>query len=173
MANIFLPDWELSTNLQDPSLSKYILSLSDLCNVFGHKPCETPYGFVYLIIFSDGSKYIGKKVFLNTNKVKKGKRELAAMADKRGSKKKIVQKESNWKKYYGSFKNEEFLQKLNSGDVTILSRQIIDLGQTKSHLTYLETMYLFKFDVLSDDKFINDNILGKFYRKSFLFGDDE
>ena len=56
---------------------------------------EGAHGFIYIIkIPIDGvvRYYIGKKNFYAVRNVKKGKRELEAMVDKRGSKKKRVEK---------------------------------------------------------------------------------
>ena len=38
----------------------------------------------------------------------------------------------------------------------------------KKHLTYLETKYLFKNQVLESEEYLNDNILGKFFRKDLV-----
>ncbi len=46
-----------------------------------------------------------------------------------------------------------------------MKRYVLMLCKTKKQLTYCETKYLFQYNVLEDDRFINDNILGKFYRK--------
>ena len=41
------------------------------------------------------------------------------------------------------------------------------MAYNKKELTYLECKYQFIFEVLEDKKYINDNILGKFYDKDF------
>ena len=48
-------------------------------------------------------------------------------------------------------------------------RKILDLVPNKKLLTYYECKHLFINDVLEthSHQFINDNILGKFYRKDF------
>lgn len=154
-----LPDWQAM--IGETGMLAKVSSIDEVMKTMQKK--GEPHGFVYWILFSNGQMYLGKKNFYSERNVKKGKRELAAMADKRGSKKKKVVKESDWKKYYGSFKNTELVEKLKSGEITIKTRQIIDIAFSKSHLTYLETKYLFSFDVLLDEMYINDNILGKFY----------
>jgi hypothetical protein len=44
------------------------------------------------------------------------------------------------------------------------TREIIKLCNSKKQLSYYETYWQFKLDVLSQDTY-NENILGKFYRK--------
>ncbi len=129
-------------------------------------PPET-FGFVYEVITPEGKKYIGKKVLYHNQKKKLTKAELAEQSG-RGRKKsfRIIQKESDWKKYYGS--NKHLKNQITEGKVTLgsLSKQIIEIGFNKKHLTYLETKYLFQLEVLEKpDEYYNDNILGKFFTK--------
>ena len=125
------------------------------------------FGFVYEVITPEGKKYIGKKVLYHNQKKKLTKAELAEQSG-RGRKKsfRIIQKESDWKKYYGS--NKHLKNQITEGEVTLedLSKQIIEVGFNKKHLTYLETKYLFQLEVLEKPgEYYNDNILGKFFTK--------
>ena len=125
------------------------------------------FGFVYEVITPEGKKYIGKKVLYHNQKKKLTKAELAEQSG-RGRKKsfRIIQKESDWKKYYGS--NKHLKNQITEGEVTLgdLKKQIIEIGFNKKHLTYLETKYLFQLEVLEKpDEYYNDNILGKFFTK--------
>ncbi len=125
------------------------------------------FGFVYKVITPEGKKYIGKKVLYHNQKKKLTKAELAEQSG-RGRKKsfRIIQKESDWKKYYGS--NKHLKNQITEGEVTLesLQKQIIEIGFNKKHLTYLETKYLFQLEVLEKpDEYYNDNILGKFFTK--------
>jgi len=125
------------------------------------------FGFVYKVITPEGKKYIGKKVLYHNQKKKLTKAELAEQSG-RGRKKsfRIIQKESDWKKYYGS--NKHLKNQITKGEVTLenLQKQIIEIGFNKKHLTYLETKYLFQLEVLEKpDEYYNDNILGKFFTK--------
>ena len=127
------------------------------------------FGFIYEVIDPQGKKYIGKKVLYHNQKKKLTKAELTLQTG-RGRKPthKIVQKESDWKKYYGS--NSNLKNQITEGKVTLedLRRQIIELGYDKKHLTYLETKYLFQLEVLENpDLYYNDNILGKFFTSDF------
>ena len=127
------------------------------------------FGFVYQVITPEGKKYVGKKVLYHNQKKKLTKAELTEQTG-RGRKKsyKVVQKESDWKKYIGS--NTKLKKQIIEGEVTKedLKRQILEIGLNKKHLTYLETKYLFQMEVLENpDKYYNDNILGKFFTSDF------
>ena len=127
------------------------------------------FGFVYQVITPEGKKYVGKKVLYHNQKKKLTKAELAEQTG-RGRKKsyKIVQKESDWKKYIGS--NAKLKRQITEGEVTKddLKRQILEIALNKKHLTYLETKHLFQMEVLENpNEYLNDNILGKFFTSDF------
>lgn len=131
---------------------------------------EGAYGFIYAIKITIDEKsrmYIGKKNFYANRKVKKGKRELEAMEDKRGSKHKIVTK-LDYQKYHSS--NKAIKEAVKNG--TPYKKYILKICFSKMELTYQETRYLFKLDVLQDDKYLNDNILGRFYRSKIQNKDE-
>jgi len=122
-------------------------------------------GYVYITChIPTGRQYIGKKAFIHTTTKKLGKKELAEIPITRGKRpsKKSVVKESDWKTYYGS--NAE-VKSLSKDEMT---RHVLRLCKTKKELTYWETKYLFQYNVLENDLYMNDNILGKFYRKDLL-----
>lgn len=119
-------------------------------------------GFIYLITFTDPKtknelKYIGKKQFFNKRTKKKGKRELAAMTDKRGSKKVVNVKESDWKNYQSS---NTILKVQDPKD---LKKEILDFCDSLSCLTYKETKLQFVHEVLENDEWLNGNILRRFF----------
>ena len=131
-------------------------------------PSDT-FGFIAEVITPEGKKYVGKKVLYHNQKKKLTKIELSEQTG-RGRRKtfKIVQKESDWKKYYGS--NKHLKNQITKGEVTLedLGKQIIQTASNKKQLTYLETKYLFQLDVLENpDLYYNDNILGKFFTSDF------
>ena len=127
------------------------------------------FGFVYEVSTPEGKKYIGKKVLYYNKKTKLKKSELAEQSGRgRRALHKIVSKESDWKKYYGS--NSHLKNQITKGEVTLedLKKQIIELAFDKKHLTYLETKLLFQLEVLEQPKkYYNDNILGKFFTSDF------
>lgn len=116
---------------------------------------EDAEGFVYHITFSNGKKYIGKKNFFHkiTKPPLKGyKRKRKAI------------KESDWKTYCGSIKDEEFMTQLKEGLIKPIKREILHICKNKAELTYREVEYQFSFKVLEDTSYLNNCILGKFYR---------
>ena len=129
----------------------------------GHKVSEIPedtYGFIYRIVYTDGKRYIGKKNCYSLTKKYLTKRELAEITDNRLKKYKIVKKESKWREYTGSLKGAE--------DKEILCKEIIMFCRDKINLTYAEAEVMFKLDVLRDDTYLNENILGAFYKGKIL-----
>ena len=96
------------------------------------------------------------------------KKELAEQTGPgRKSTTQIIQKESDWKNYFGS---EEYIKKLiKEGKQEEFTREIIQLVPNKKLLTYYECKYLFHYGVLEHPvEYFNDNILGKFFSKDFL-----
>ena len=140
--------------------NKEILSLEDL-------PQDT-YGFVYISIHQPtGKSYIGKKSLFHNVKKKLTKKQLVEQTG-RGRKPttEIVQKESDWKTYYGSAK--PILDLIKEGKQEEFTREILQLVPNKKLLTYYECKYLFMLGVIEkQDGYFNDNILGKFFRKDF------
>jgi hypothetical protein len=122
-------------------------------------------GYVYVTYhIPTGRQYIGKKNFFHTTNKKLGKKELLEIPITRGKRptKKQVIKESDWKTYYGSATEIKSLPKEE------MLRHVLKLCKNSKQLTYWETKYLFQYNVLEDDHYINDNILGKFYRKDLI-----
>ena len=109
---------------------------------------EDYFGFVYLINYEDGTKYIGKKALWTERRLKPRKTD-------RVNAKRIKRVESNWSTYNGS-------SKLTVGK-TIKSKYIVKLCKTKTDLTYHETYYLMVNNVLFDDSYLNQNVMGKFF----------
>jgi hypothetical protein len=140
--------------------NKEIHSLEDL-------PQNT-YGFIYISIHQPtGKSYIGKKSLFHNVKKKLTKKQLVEQTG-RGRKPttEIVQKESDWKTYYGSSK--PILDLLKEGKQEEFTREILQLVPNKKLLTYYECKYLFMLGVIEQqDGYFNDNILGKFFRKDF------
>ena len=125
------------------------------------------FGFVYRIThIPSGKAYIGKKFVKFTRKAKLTKKDLALYEGVKGRKPsfKKITKESDWKEYWGS--NKYLLELLKSEPKENFKREILALAENKKHLTYLETKYLFIYEVLEKpEEFFNDNILGKFFTK--------
>lgn len=121
---------------------------------------EKAVGFVYLMTaIIDGKfvKYIGKKNFYADVKTKLGKKEMPT--DKRLKQYKRVRK-FTYKNYYSS---NEVLKEHYNNDGKI-ERIIIEIAYSKIQLTYLEVKHQFINEVLEDESYLNNNILGKFYK---------
>ena len=134
---------------------KIITELSDMP--------ENTFGFIYEVThIPTGKKYLGKKQLMSVTNKALGKKELALITDRRSSKKKQIVKESD----YGS--QSEIKQLIKDGNKEDFKREILCFVPTKKLLTYYETKYLFINEVLErPNQYINDNVLGKFFRKDF------
>lgn len=114
------------------------------------------FGFIYVIHYTDGTYYYGKKNFVEETNKPLGKKELALITDGRCKKYKTVRKESDWRTYKGSSK--ETIGK------EIERKYIIEVHKTQRALTFAEARIMFKKDALQDRHCVNGNILGKFFR---------
>ena len=111
-------------------------------------------GIVYSIynVFEDKT-YIGKKILLN----KRTKPPLKGYKRKR-----VDYIESNWLTYTGS--NKETKNWKNEDCI----KEIVYICYNRTMMTYYETQLQFTEKVLESDKFLNDNILGKFYKQKII-----
>jgi hypothetical protein len=129
---------------------------------------QNTFGFIYITThIPTGKKYLGKKSLYHNVKKKLTKKELAEQPVTRGRKltTQTIQKESDWKTYYGS---EEFIkQKIKDKKQEEFTREIIQLVSNKKLLTYFECKYQFQLGVLESQDWLNTNILGKFFSKDF------
>ena len=159
-----LPTWTFQGRL--------ITSISDMP--------EGTYGFIYETFHKpSGLKYIGKKVLYFERNKRLGKKALEALREERKAKgiggrvplKQKVVTESDWKDYYGSHKEILKLVKESKDLRADFERRILDFVPNKKLLTYFECKHLFINEVLEtySHQYINDNVLGKFYRKDFNY----
>ncbi len=129
-------------------------------------PANT-FGFIYITThIPSGMAYIGKKSLYHNVKRKLTKKELAEQTGRgRKSTTETIQKESDWKIYYGS---EDFIkQRIKEKKQDEFKREIIHFVENKKMLTYFECKYQFIYGVLENENYLNSNILGKFYKKDF------
>jgi len=113
------------------------------------------FGFVYLITNLDNDKmYVGKKWFWSTRKLPplKGK-----------TRKRRVQKESDWQKYYGSSDEVKLLVEQHGEDN--FKREIIRLCKTKGECSYYELVEQVDREVLLRDNYYNSIIQCKIHSK--------
>jgi len=128
---------------------------------------ENGIGFIYhmsVILNGNTYAYIGKKNFFSNVKKKLGKKALALVTDKR-LKKYTKEQKANFENYYSS--NQQ-LKEAHKAGITI-KREILLICYSATELTYQECRYLFCNDCIIDDKYLNSNILGKFYRGNIKF----
>ena len=86
----------------------------------------------------------------------------------------MVEKESNWVDYRSSnasvqlwfHSNEMALEEEPRGEINdTLKLEILRFCKGKKTLTYYELQEQFSHNVLADELSLNDNLLGKFFRK--------
>lgn len=107
------------------------------------------YGFVYLLENPQRNvSYIGKKNLVRY--------------DRRGK----ILGESNWMTYFSSSKEvKDILKETGYGE---WQRHILAFAYTKRQLSYLETKYLFTYEVLERDDFLNKSIAGKYFKGNLI-----
>ncbi|MBD3750723.1 MAG: hypothetical protein IE931_14645 [Sphingobacteriales bacterium] len=136
---------------------------------YSREPTKEDYGFIYQIDYSDGTSYIGKKNLWIKKELlplkSRKKRQNAIGTIVRNYKNKRVTMEivltpSNWKNYTGS-------SKLTKNKI-IVAKTILAYAPTKRYLTYLETKAILCLGALEDDKFLNENCLGKFFKGNLI-----
>lgn len=136
-----------------------IISLADLP--------EGTIGFIYKISNkTTGEYYIGKKSVKSTRKRKFGKKEIALLTDKRLKPYEMVTKESDWKEYRSSNKQvQEWFKDVTNNQLEL---KILRFCSNVKSLTYYELQEQFAHDVLGDTNALNENLLGKFFRRDIL-----
>lgn len=113
------------------------------------------FGFVYLITNLDNDRmYVGKKWFWSTRKLPplKGK-----------TRKRRVQKESDWQKYYGS--SDEVKLLVEQHGESNFKREILRLCKTKGECSYYELVEQVDREVLLRDNYYNEFIGVKIHSK--------
>lgn len=122
---------------------------------------EGTIGFIYKITnHQTGEYYIGKKSLY-------AKRTLPPL--KGYKRKRKVIKESKWKDYRSSnTKVQLWFHEAEANMNDSLELKILTFCSTPKSLTYYEVEELFHHRVLQDELSLNDNILGKFFRKDLL-----
>lgn len=109
---------------------------------------ENTYGFVYMITNLDTYEfYIGRKQLMS---------KVTRPPLKDQKKKRVEFKQSKWVEYQSSNKDVQAW--------TNVEKVILTLAFSKIGLTYFETKALFCLGALEDNKSLNGNINGKYYK---------
>lgn len=143
----------LSPDYNTPTTNSYSWSYQG--RPFTSEMIQDNVGFVYEITnLVNNKKYIGKKWFWSTRKLPplKGK-----------TRKRTVQKESDWMVYCGS--SDEVKSLVESQGQTSFHREILRLCKTKGECSYYEAKKQFDLDVLLRDDYYNSFIGVKIHSK--------
>lgn len=123
---------------------------------------EGAVGFIYImraVIDGKSVAYIGKKNFFANIKKPLGKKALAMSTDKRLKKYKRELK-PDFQRYYSSNKILKDFAKAGG----VVKREILMICYSNMELTYQEVKHQFVYGVLEDENYLNQNILGRFYK---------
>lgn len=117
-------------------------------NIFSSDDIGDNIGFVYIIVNNiNGRKYIGKKIFHFSRKVKNKRKKV----------------ESDWKKYYGS--SDELKADVENFGADNFARTIIKLCKSKSECSYYETKFIFEYDCILSSDYYNKWVTCKITQK--------
>ncbi len=110
------------------------------------------FGIVYIITDNEtGKKYIGRKYIWSMRKEKGSTRRK--------------KKESDWQNYYSS--NEE-LKQIGKETPERLHREILHLCKNRGETNWRELEEIVKQNALYDTNYLNENLLGKYFRKNVI-----
>ena len=105
--------------------------------------------FVYMIQYTDGKRYIGKKCVMS-------KRRRPPLKGKKRNRRIMIK--HPFESYEGSH--------VVTMDLEIKYKEILYQCSTKKAATYLEAALLFHHDAIFDPAYLNENISGTFYNNS-------
>lgn len=119
-------------------------------------------GYIYRIINKlDNRIYIGRKMLTSTRKKVLSKKEKLLPENSR-KKFKRETKETNWQNYWGSCAElTEDIKKLGQENFT---REILAFLNTKTDVSYYETWYQIKYDVLFEPSYNRHIANTKFFK---------
>lgn len=148
---------------------------------------DNAFGFIYMITYDDGARYIGKKQIISEQiipakkslEVREGAtrvyrhilrdlngKVVVSKADKRRAR---SQGTKARKEPYDSITKPAKWKDYEGscediGDRTMIQKEIIFLCNNKKELTYREEEALFYFEVLEGDSYLNSNIGGVYFK---------
>ena len=125
--------------------------------IFNTEDVKTNVAFVYLITNTiNNRKYIGKKIFFNTNRVKQLNRKN----------RRTIVKNSDWQRYYGSSKL--LLADIKEFGKDKFTRKILHLCKKKSLATYHEAREQFKRGCLESNDYYNEWIYCRIVKSNIM-----
>lgn len=110
--------------------------------------------FVYMIEYTNGQKYIGKKTVQSIRRLKPTKAQLKIRKNY-VRKEKVKLKFVNYEGSHGT-----------SDDLLISVKEILYQCSTKKAATYLEAALMFHHNAIFSTEYLNDNISGTFFDNS-------
>ena len=143
-----------------------IFSIDDIFRLNSNKAV---YGFIYCVTFTDNLRYLGKKALFEVRTMHCLKDNQKRQGHVCFLKKKINHKfehfeqvkfQTDWLNYQGSC---QLCRKLQAKE-----KKILAFAESKRQLTYLENKYLFKYDILERENFLNSNIEGRYFRGNLV-----
>lgn len=104
--------------------------------------------FVYIITYTNGQSYIGKKAVRSI-------RKRPPLKGKKRNRRLLIN--HPFLKYKGSHEDAD--------ELTVQLKEILYQCSTRKASTYLEAALLFHYDAIFDPKYLNSSISGKFFSK--------
>jgi len=147
---------------------------------------ENAVGFVYMIVFEEDLKYIGKKSITGKQTlpakkdgtIRENAERIAKLVFRDVHNKIIVSRKDKLQARKEGLKaKREYYDVLNvesswrtymssseeTANHTPVSKHILQWAYSKKELTYLENKYLYSYEVLEDPAYLNKNIEGRFF----------
>ena len=150
---------------------KSVKEIGDILGIENHREL---FGFIYLLEFDNDKKYIGKKnfyFFKQSPTLKSGlPREghikfFNRLVNHHRKEHELFRVESDWLEYQGSSNWTKQHQ--------VVKKEILEVTKSKRYLTYLEVKYLFQYNAIIDEDFVNENILRLFFRGNIMSQEED
>ena len=106
--------------------------------------------------------YLGRKIMFHTKKTRLSKKKKLELNTRKVFEYKKV--DSDWLNYYGSCKNEDWLNYMDVLGLDKFDREILMFIEGKTKAAYYEAKILFSDEGMMHPKCVNGNILNKFFK---------
>lgn len=115
---------------------------------------EKAQGFLYLMTYKDGRRYLGRKLLTSAKRTQKNKKIIRSRVP------------SNWKNYWSS--SPEILSIIEQEGTEGFTREILIFAFSKSELNYYEEKFLYCVGSMESTQWINSNIRSKVFKRHIL-----